>query len=158
MAFLLGAGIQSVPVESPDPTVISTVVVTADDLTSALEMNQTSADHAVLRMTPPFSGRMRARLHVELDEEYEQSPEPIHVEPRTLVAESLPAYPRPAETEDELRSDPDREYTIDSHREYHASVVEQWRQAVPDSVHSTVTIETTAGPTPVEVSLLGQPE
>ncbi|MXR52847.1 hypothetical protein GRX03_14685 [Halovenus sp. WSH3] len=143
-------------VESSDPTEISTVVVTAEDLTSALETNRTSGQHAVLRITPPFSGRMRARLHVELDEEYEQEPEPIHVEPRTLVADSLPPYPRPAETEDELRADPDREYTVERHHEYHASVVERWRQRVPDAVKSTATIETAAGPTDIEVSVLGR--
>lgn len=146
------------PVESPDPTVISTIVVTADDLTSALEMNRTSPEHAVLRMTPPFSGRMRARVHVELDDEYDQQPAPIHVEPRALVAESLPAYPRPADTEDELRSDPDREYTVDQHHEYHASVVAEWRQQVPDAVESSVTVTTTAGQTTADVSLLGKLE
>lgn len=142
--------------ESPTPTVINTVVVTAEDLTSALETNRTSGKHAVLRMTPPFSGRMRARLHVELNEAYEQSPEPIHVEPRALVDDSLPEYPRPADTEDELRADPNREYTVDGHREYHASVVEQWRQQVPGSINSTATLETPAGPTTVEVLLLGK--
>jgi hypothetical protein len=153
---LLAADNATVPVESPDPTVISTIVVTADDLTSALEMNRTSSEHAVLRMTPPFSGRMRARLHVELDDEYDQQPAPIHVEPQTLVTESLPTYPRPAETEDELRSDPDREYTVDQHHEYHASVVDQWRQQVPDAVKSRVTLTTIAGDTTVEISLLRQ--
>lgn len=145
-------------VESPDPTVINTVVVTTADLVSALEMNRTSGKRAVVRMTPPFSGRMRARLHVELDGEYDQTPVPIHVDPQTLVDDSLPAYPRPAETEDELRSDPDREYTVDRHHEYHASVVAEWRQQVPDAVEPSVTLETPAGPTTVDVSLLGNPE
>lgn len=144
--------------ESPDPTVVNTVVVTTDDLTSALEMNRTSGKRAVLRMTPPFSGRMRARLHVELGEEYEQSPEPIHIGPRTLVDDSLPAYPRPAETEDELRSDPDREYTVDRHHEHHASVVEEWRQQVPDAVEASTTIETPTGPITVDIAMLGKPE
>ena len=145
-------------IESPDPTVINAVVVTTDDLVSALEMNRTSGKRAVVRMTPPFSGRMRARLHVELDDEYDQTPAPIHIDPRALVDDSLPAYPRPAETEDELRSDPDREYTVDRHHEYHASVVAEWRQQIPDAVKPTATIETPAGPTTVEISLLGKPE
>ena len=141
--------------ESPDPTVVHTVVVTADDLRSALETNRTSGEHAVLRLTPPFSGRMRARLHVELDDEYEQTPEPIHVEPRQLVDDSLATYPRPADTEDELRADPEREYTVEAHREYHASAVEQWREQILDAVAPTATIETPTGPTTVDVSLLG---
>lgn len=144
--------------ESPDPTVIETVVVTAEDLTSALETNRTSGKHAVLRMTPPFSGRIRARLHVELDENYDQDPEPVHLEPRMLVEDSLPAYPRPAETEDQIRSDPDREYTVDRHHEYHATVVEEWRRQVPDAVESRVTVETPTGSTTVDISILGKPK
>lgn len=145
-------------IESPDPSVIETAVVTAEDLTSALEMNRTSGKRAVLRMTPPFSGRMRARLHVELDEAYDQSPKPVHVEPRALVDDSLSAYPRPAETEDELRSDPDREYTVDRHHEYHASVVEEWRREVIGAVRSTATVEMPTGPTTIDISILGKPE
>lgn len=141
--------------ESPDPTVVHTVVVTAGDLTSALETNRTSGEHAVLRLTPPFSGRMRARLHVELDGEYDQTPEPVHVEPRAFVDESLPAYPRPADTEDELRADPEQEYSVERHREYHAEAVEQWREQILDAVTSTATVETPTGPTTVDVSLLG---
>jgi hypothetical protein len=144
-----------VSLESPDPTVVHTVVVTAGDLTSALEANRTSGEHAVLRLTPPFSGRMRARLHVELDDEYEQTPEPVHVDPDRLVDDSLPKYPRPADTEDELRADSDREYTVERHHEYHAAVVEQWRTDTLDAVVSTATIETPTGPTTVDVSLLG---
>lgn len=141
---------------SSDPTVIDTIVITADDLTSALETNRTSPRHAVLRITPPFSGRMRARLHIELDDEYDEQPEPVHVEPRSLVADSLPSYPRPAETEDELRADPDREYTVDRHHEHHASAVEQWRRQVPAAIEDRATIETAAGPTTVDVSVLGK--
>jgi len=156
-AFSIATVVSTVSIESPDPSVVDTIVVTAEDLTSALEVNRTTGEHAVLRMTPPFSGRMRARLHVELDEEYEQSPKPIHIEPRALVADSLPPYPRPAETEDELRSDPDREYTVDRHHEYHASVVEEWRQQIPDAVNSTATVETPDGSAVVDVTLLGDP-
>lgn len=141
--------------ESPDPTVVQTVVVTADDLRSALETNRSSGEHAVLRLTPPFSGRMRARLHVELDDEYDQTPAPIHVEPRRFVDDSVSAYPRPADTEDELRADPDREYTVERHREHHAEAIEQWREQVPDAVKPTTTVDTPAGTTTVDISLLG---
>ncbi len=141
--------------ESPDPTVVHTVVVTADDLRSAIETNRTSGEHAVLRLTPPFSGRMRARLHVELDDEYEQTPRPVHVEPRQFVDDSLPAYPRPAETEDELRADPEQEYTVERHREYHAEAVDQWREQILGAVKPTATVETPTGSATVDISLLG---
>lgn len=145
------------PLESSEPTVINTVVVTAEDLASALEAKRTSGKQAVLRITPPFSGRMRARLHVVGAEPYEQKPEPIHIEPETLV-DDIPPYPQPADTEDELRADPDREYSVDTHHEYHARVVEEWRKAVPAAVEEHASIETPAGSVTVDISILGNIE
>lgn len=152
--FELPSLIAAVSPESSDPTVIRSVAVTVEDLVSALEMNRTSTNRAVLRITPPFSGRMRARLHVELDEEYDQQPRPIHVDPDELV-EDPPSYPRAAETEDELRSDPERTYSVDRHHEYHTEVVERWRESVPAALKDCATIGTPAGPTTVDLSYLG---
>lgn len=140
--------------ESSDPTVVRSVAVTIEDLVSALEMNRTSTKTAVLRITPPFSGRMRARLHVELDGEYDRQPHPVHVEPDTLV-EDPPSYPRPADTEDELRADPERTYSVERHHEYHAEVVERWRKRVPSARKDRATLETSAGDVTVDVSYLG---
>ncbi|MFB6309505.1 MAG: hypothetical protein ABEH35_09255, partial [Haloarculaceae archaeon] len=127
---------------------------TASDLVAAIETNRTTARRAVLRMTPPFSGRMRARLHVVGDETYDE-PRPVHVEPRRLVADDAPAYPRPAETEDQLRADPDEEYTVERHRERHEAAVQQWRNDLLDAIRERVTIETWAGPVEVRVAVLG---
>lgn len=140
--------------ESSDPTVIRSVAVTVEDLVSALETNRTSTNRAVLRITPPFSGRMRARLHVELDGEYEQTPRPVHVDPGKLV-ENPPPYPRPADTEDELRSDPERTYSVERHHEYHTEAVEHWRESVTSTLKDRATIETWAGPTTADLSYLG---
>lgn len=137
-----------------DPTAIERLAVTASDLVAALETNRTTGRTAVLRVTPPFSGRMRARLHVEGDEAYDE-PRPVHVPPRTLVAEEAPAYPTPAETEDAIRADPDLEYTVERHRARHEEAVEGWRRELLDAVRGRATIETPAGPVTVDVSLLG---
>ena len=153
--FALSDRTTSVSPESSDPRVIRSIAVTTEDLVSALEMNRTSNKHAVLRVTPPFSGRMRARLHIESGDEYDQQPRPIHIEPRTLVDE-LPPYPRPAETEDELREDSQQRYTVERHHEYHSEAVDEWRKTVPSTLSEQTVIETDAGSVSVELSFLGK--
>jgi hypothetical protein len=54
---------------SDDPATIRSVAVTVDDVLTALEARQRTDTRAVLRVTPPFAGRMRARLHVVGDQE-----------------------------------------------------------------------------------------
>lgn len=139
---------------SDDPTVIKSLAVKADAVITALELTQTSERNAVLRVTPPFSGRMRARIHAG-DHEYTQNPEPIHIQPETLVDTSLPAVPRPAETEDELRTDPDETYTVERHHDRHREAVEQWRQAVPEAIQDRIEIETPDGLHAVDLTVLG---
>lgn len=141
--------------ESSDPAVIRSVAITVEDLVTALETNRTSDKHAVLRVTPPFSGRMRARLHVELAGEYDRSPRPVHLEPGALV-ENPPSYPRPADTEDELRANPDLTYSVERHHEYHAEAVDRWRKSVPSTVKDRTDIETHAGRVTVDISVLGE--
>lgn len=143
--------------ESNDPTVIRSIAVTSQDLVAAVETNRTTPKQAVLRLTPPFSGRMRARLHVEGGEEYDE-PRPIHVEPAVLLADDAPAYPRPADTEAEIRRDPSLSYTVERHHERHTAAVEAWRTELVEAVRSRATIETPAGPREVSVSLLGGPD
>jgi hypothetical protein len=48
-----------------DPAVVRSIAVTSGDVVAALELTLTSDDEATLRITPPFSARMRARLHVD---------------------------------------------------------------------------------------------
>jgi hypothetical protein len=138
-----------------DPAVIGTIVVHADDVVTALEANvrDRTGERSVLRITPPYSGLMRARLHREGHEEYDPSDGPIHVAPAELV-EVPPTCPPPDGTEDELRADPDREYTRDRHREYHERRVSEWRAAVRSRLTDRVTLETSDGSIEVEVSVL----
>ena len=137
--------------DEADPSVIRSLAVTAEDLVAAVESRHQCGEPVVLRVTPPFSGRMRARIHAPVGDDDIS----VHIDPRALLSESAPAYPRPDETEDALRADPDIEYTVERHHERHREALEAWRERLLDHVRDRATIETTAGPVTVDVSLLG---
>jgi len=139
--------------DSDDPSVIRSIAVTAKDVVAAAEANRTSDRTAVLRVTPQFSGRMRARLHVQQGDE--QNEDAIHIQPSALVTDQAPPYPRPADTEDELRADPDREYSVEAHREYHEEAVDDWRAALADAIRDSLTLSTPGGTNEVTVHVLG---
>lgn len=142
-------------VDETDPTVIQSLAVHVADVVAAVEMTQTTDRDAVLRVTPPFAGRMRARLHVEQDDQYETEPRPLHVDPGTLLAADVPAYPRPAETEDQLRTDPEATYTVERHHERHTAAVESWRESLASGVRERATIQTPVGPHELAIVTLG---
>jgi hypothetical protein len=137
-----------------DPTTIRSLAVTTDDVLTALEANERRDRGAVLRVTPPFAGRMRARLHVVGGEgAYDGDVRPLHLSPATFL-DGGPSYPSVDETEDELRAS-EREYTADRHERWHTDAVETWRERVRDSLRDRITVETTAGPHDVVVKYLG---
>ena len=138
--------------ESPDPTAIETVVITIEDLVTALEATLGTGREAVLRITPPFSGRMRARIHLAGADDYDD-PAPIHLDPTTLV-EPCPRYPTAAETAAELDS-PDDSYT-DRHEETHTERLAAWREAVRANIVDTTEINTPTGAVVIEVRWLGE--
>jgi hypothetical protein len=143
-------------VSADDPTRIRSLAITAEDLLAALEANARRDAGAVLRVTPPFSGRMRARLHLAGAEGgYDGPPQPIHIDPEQLLDDDAPAFPSVDATEDDLRSSPDVEYTPERHRERHEQRVAAWRAAVRDRVREETTLETPDGEATVEVSVLG---
>lgn len=139
--------------DSTDPTVLRSLAVTAEDVVAAVETNRTTDREAVLRVTPPFSGRMRARLHLRHDRT--DAPAPLYIDPELLLDPDAPSYPRPADTEDELRADTGREYTVERHREYHADAVDSWRSDLRDSIGDRATVETPRGRIAVDVTVLG---
>jgi len=142
--------------EDHDPTTVRHLVVRPDDLVAARQANVQGEGRAVLRVTPPFSGRMRARLHRRVgDGDPAPGPAPLTVRPAALLAEDAPDYPRPDETEDALRADPDVAYTRERHRERHERAVADWRASLAEYVVDRVTLSTPAGPHDVAVSLLG---
>jgi len=137
-----------------DLTAIRSIAVTPDDVVTALEATLRSPQETVLRVTPPFSGRMRARLHEVGMGEFVGESDPVHVAPEMLV-KGAPPYPDPSETEDELRADERTEYTAERHRERHVELVGEWREAVRSSIVSSVELETPSGTHEVEVKTLG---
>jgi NAD(P)H-dependent FMN reductase len=144
-------------VQSDDPTVIRSLAVHTDDVVAALEANAARNAEAVLRVTPPFNGRMRARLHLAGGEgSYDEEPRPIHVPAEALVTGEAPTYPHPDETEDALRERAgENEYTPERHREFHAEQVEAWREAVREHVAERAALPTLAGEHEVRVLTLG---
>ncbi|WP_336135575.1 hypothetical protein [Natronomonas amylolytica] len=139
---------------SEDPSAIRAIAVTVDDVVAAIEANQRREAGAVLRVTPPFSGRMRARIHRAGTEGDYGTPKPVHIQPSELV-ESVPAFPSADDTEDEIRADPETEYSRAEHRKRHEAAVDEWRAAVRERLRERVTIETPEGPHEVRVAPLG---
>lgn len=145
------------PGESSDPTVIRVVVVHTNEVVTALEASERGGN-VVLRITAPFAGRVRARLHAvqttEPADDGRGGPAPIRIPPRDLVAEGVPAYPRVDET-DPSATDSTGTYDVEAHHERHTATVTAWRDGVRDSVVDSVELDTTAGPHRVAVSVLG---
>ena len=137
-----------------DYRAIRSIAVHTEDVVTALEANQRADARAVLRVTPPFSGRMRARIHVEEDGGYDTDPEPIHIMPTRLVRD-IPPYPTPDDTEKRLREDSTADYSIDRHHERHTAAVREWRETVADSIVESVALEGAFGPHSVAVATLG---
>lgn len=137
-----------------DPTTIRSIAVSAEDLVAAVELAATTGAVSALRITPPFSGRMRARIHVG-EPDYTDEPRPVHVPPTRLLEASVRPVPRSPETAAQLRADPTESYTLERHREYHATALAEWRRELLDAVRDRARIETPAGTTTVAVAVLG---
>ncbi|SEO87634.1 hypothetical protein SAMN04487948_106110 [Halogranum amylolyticum] len=140
-------------VGGPDPTAIRSVAVTVDDVVAAIEAAARGRQRLVLRITPPFYGRMRARIHREGGEGSYDDVDPIHLAPERFLADDAPAYPDVDETEDRLREA--GEYDVESHREAYAEAVEEWRTAVRDHLVDGLTVETPDGTHEIQVKRLG---
>lgn len=135
------------------PRDVTSVAVTTTDLVAALESNLRTRNHTVLRVTPPFSPRMRARLHRVSDGiGRDVTDAPVEIDPSNLV-DGVPAYPEPDETEDRLRRA--GEYTPERHRDAHLEAVAAWRRRVRDGLRDAVEFETATGPHRVAVQYLG---
>lgn len=136
-----------------DPGRIRSIAVTRGDVVTALEATLRTDRRIVLRITPPFSGRMRARLHEtigEADTVREGGDEaPIHVDPRELVAD-VPPYP---EVDDTAAAYPDAD--VETRRERHAAAVAAWREEAGRSIVDVVTLEDVDVDHEVDVAVLG---
>lgn len=136
---------------SGGPDRIRSIAVHRDDVATALEATLRSDRTVVLRVTPPFSGRMRARLHslgsggeADAETDTDGDPAPIHVDPRDLVAE-VPPYPEVDET---AADHPDTD--LEARRKRHTEAVDSWREAVRKSVVDSVELDAGGGDGEVE--------
>jgi hypothetical protein len=129
------------PPVSTDPREIRSVAVTVDDVVTALEARTRAGRETVLRITPPFPARARARLHVAEAGTGDET-RAVHLDPRELVDDELPAYPEVDDTADRLESDGD----VDRERlhDLHAEAVADWRRRVRDHIVDRVELQTDA--------------
>lgn len=158
-----------------DPTRITALAVTTDDLITAVESSIRDRRGTVLRVTPPFTGRMRARLHVanvDIDhttsnhehhdetnyvlrpnDEHTVDTEPVTIDPERFI-DDVPSLPTVDSIEDELRHST-TQYSQSRHREWYQSAVEIWRESVCDRRVDTVILDLEDKKHPVDVSYLG---
>jgi hypothetical protein len=155
---------------SHDPRRIGSLAVTGSDVVDALEATARSDRNIVLRVTPPFSGRMRARLHDagavggdgDPDDRAEtprpndghgaEEASPLEIPPERFVVDP-PPYPTVDGTADDLRAS-STPYSPDEHRERHRTAVEAWRRAVRTRLTDSVTLALRNGETTVSVAYL----
>lgn len=136
--------------EDDDPTTIRSLALAPEDVADAYAYTQENPGEAVLRVTPPFHGRMRARLHVYRRDDTELTGA-VHVSPGDVLEDDVVAdYPSlDAALED---ADPDE---TDRIRKRHAEAVETWRDRARESIVDAVAIDTDAGPRLVEIKRVG---
>lgn len=141
---------------SSDSRTIRSIAVTAEDAVSAYEASERSASSPVLRVTPPFAGRMRARLHLPGPDEPSGDPPPIHIAPwKFFDDDRLPPYPEPGDTEAEIRECSTLTYSTELHHDRHVERVREWREVAREAFAEEVEIETPTGPHRVELKVLG---
>ncbi|WP_255168533.1 hypothetical protein [Natrononativus amylolyticus] len=128
-----------------DPSAIRSFAVSPEDVVDAFVYGRENPGTAVLRVTPPFHGRMRARLHVYHTDDREVTGA-IHLEPRALLPEDVrAAYP----TLDAGAAD------VDAARERHEAAIDDWRTRARESVVDRVELDAGDGNHAVDVKRLG---
>ncbi|WP_254769155.1 hypothetical protein [Salinilacihabitans rarus] len=145
-----------------DPSAIRSLAVSAEDVVDAFVYGRENPGEAVLRVTPPFHGRMRARLHAyRVDDAPETGS--IHLDPARLLDDDVvDDYPTVEAARSRVGDDGDDDADRaggdpppERVREAHAAALERWRERALDSIVDAVAIETDAGPHLVDVKRLG---
>ncbi|WIV68045.1 hypothetical protein [Natrialbaceae archaeon AArc-T1-2] len=132
-----------------DPGVIRSLAISAADVVDAFVYTRENPGTSVLRVTPPFHGRMRARIHVSHGTD--RATDAIHVSPADLLADAVVSeFPTLAAIEGDL---PD-EASPERVREARADALEAWRDRATDAIVDETTIETDCGTTRVSVARL----
>lgn len=142
-----------------DPNSIRTIAVAREDVLDAFEYTRSNPGTAVLRLTPPFHGRMRARLHVYRDAGETAA---IHVPAADLLADdAVAAYPTLEDVESHLDTPNDAEHGDDDApaterlREALADERDSWRERARESIVDELVLETADGAHRVDVTALG---
>lgn len=139
-----------------DPSAIRSLAVSTEDVVDAFVYTQSNPGRAVLRVTPPFHGRMRARLHVshETMGTAAHETDAIHIQPRALLTSAVvDDYPALEAIEAQL-ADGESAATPAAIRDAHADALAEWRERAADSVVETVVLETDAESTRVDVTAM----
>ncbi len=135
--------------DGKDPARIRSVAVHREDVATALEATLRTDRRVVLRITPPFSGRMRARIHEAGAEDPTAAEGAIHVDPRDLVGD-VPPYPEADET---AARHPDAD--LATRRARHGEAITDWRGAVREAVVDRVVLDPDDAAHEVRVAALG---
>ncbi|EMA35659.1 hypothetical protein [Halobiforma nitratireducens] len=133
-----------------DPSAIRSLAVSPEDAVDAYVYTQENPGEAVLRVTPPFHGRMRARLHVyRVDDTHLTGA--VHVSPSEVIDDDvLAAYP---ELEQELESVGDEE--AERIRKRHSEAVDDWQSRAVEAIVDDLTLEIDGDSHAVTVKRLG---
>ncbi|ELY52242.1 hypothetical protein [Natronolimnohabitans innermongolicus] len=143
-----------------DPTTIQSLALSPEDVVNAYAYTRENPGEAVLRATPPFHGRMRARIHVYHRDDTELTGA-VHVRPDDLIEDDVcAAYPSLEDARSAADSDPasggdatDEE--TERLRKRHADAVERWQARARDALVDAVALETDAGTHRVAVKRVG---
>ena len=160
--------------ESEDPRTVDVLVVHADDVVAALAATAQGRE-TVLRVTPPFRGRQRARIHVvenvdgaasapgdagTIDGDSEEGVEGTDARParRPDGADAADPLHVPADAfvADDAPSFPrapdteptpadSPEYDVDEHFERHEDAVADWRTTVQESFVERTRVDAPGG-------------
>ncbi|QLG48435.1 hypothetical protein [Natrinema halophilum] len=140
--------------ENDDPTAIRSVALSPEDAADAYVYSRENPGDAVLRVTPPFHGRMRARIHVYRVDDTELTGA-VHLSPGDVIAdEVVAAYPG-LETELADSVEDDTPDGADEIRKRHAEAVAEWQDRARESIVDVITLETDDGPREVDVKRIG---
>ncbi|SFB87291.1 hypothetical protein SAMN05444422_102502 [Halobiforma haloterrestris] len=133
-----------------DPSAIQSIAISPDDAVDAYVYTRENPGEAVLRITPPFHGRMRARIHVyRVDDAHVTGA--VHVSAAEVIEDDvLEEYPQ---LEGELESVDDAE--AERLRKRHAEAVEEWQERAAEAIVDAVALEVDGERREVEVKPLG---
>lgn len=126
--------------EDRDPSAIRSLAVSPQDVVDAYAYTQENPGTAVLRVTPPFHGRMRARLHVYRVDDARMTGA-VHVDPADLIDDDVTdAYPALEATLEDPAVDADETERL---RQRHADAIDEWRDRAKDAIVDAVPLEAT---------------